>query len=699
MSIPNDAACMAKKDELDAFLTSAFQGNKTSAAYLVAPVESGQSTYLLGHVASMARHHDAGPVVYVAEHHAEATDLFARYRNADNPPWRPDNVEALLKHDEEFDDDKTKFSTGQLVFCAYDTIPWGAMPKRCVVVAAVAVCCTTAAEMFFAKLLGLCSNSANKCMVLCHAARLSTRTTDGLRRNLPPGTTISVIDVPDTREPLVPEEIAPADFVKAAQQALRECETAAVALAGRADPLEGELLPPGPCGSYEVDFPQLLQDSGTVTLGEFRKDGARMRVEPGLGFVASCPSLGLLVSRRQRTMEMYNGSTSLLVEQTRELAPHERRIRYLVRGPELLRHQTGKRWSGDVDPQGPAYHRDLLETLLRLAEHWDGLHVKRWPMRPVPDPNMAAEGFRRLGMMDCTRQPKEGVIEVTDRGAATLQALDAIRDSYSREAPRFETCCLLAVARELTSLPAKRVVVLMALLVGVPPVVQVRDGGALAKFRDAYTTGAGWDHFYRGWLWMALGFWLWECGRILPGGLSDDKGWTELHGVVVLFQTARWVKDMFGDLAEGFDDDEDDDGNPHPLAGLCCDDLVAGTALTKPELREVEWALMQALHTQCVMVENQPPPNAPPGIDLLTMRRATIDRPLETVLQDTQADRDDEPGGFSALYREVQLPKNHGEPLAVSQLTYIPRELCLLFGRESNQEFPWCCETVYPLTH
>ncbi|KAK8127152.1 uncharacterized protein PG998_002911 [Apiospora kogelbergensis] len=680
-----------QKDELDAFLNTAFQGNKTSAAYLVAPVESGQSTHLAGHVAAMADHHNAGPVFYIAEHHAESVAQFSRYQHFAGPD---DVVESMFRHSDHMTEDDGQFSTGELVFCAYDTVSWPAVPRRCVFVVEVSLYCTTQAELFFSKLFGRCADPRNAHAVLFHAARLSKRTVAGMERSLPPGIDITVIEVPDTHARLTPETVAPDRFVEEARKAVAEAEGAVVALVD--EDAGVELLPQDEAD--EVDSASQLRDYKRIeaTMAKFGRDDARLRVGPELGFVSSCPHLGLLVSRRQRTMAAFDKTTSMLVEQTRVMGFHElvqeqawirravgdgnpRDVRHLVLDIDNMSHrERDARWAGGVDPTGPAYNGDLLETLLRLTSLRQDRPVERWPCRPAPDPDMMAEAARRLSMMDCICAPQPGLLQLTARGEATLKAFATLRQADRENKPRFETACLVALAGELTSPNARRVVLLMALITEFQDVLDVKQNDRIDQFASEYTFGVGLRHYARGWLWLALGFVLFQAGQLGDDGvLPADAPPSTRHGVKIVPAMANDILWALQDLAKRINEE-------------------AG-GLDEAGLREVDWALLRALHVQCAFVEKDPPAGVEGVTELLTMRQASVNRKAEAVFgswKDTRGAETD----FAALYGLVDVPKSQKAPLPLSRLTYIPRDVCLEFGTDNGNSFPWCCETIYPLT-
>ncbi|KAK8096294.1 hypothetical protein PG999_014316 [Apiospora kogelbergensis] len=707
MSIDNDAACMAKKMSW----TRSSTGEKTSAAYLVAPVESGQPTHLAGHVADMADRHNAGPVFYIAERHAESVYQFARYLDFDSAP---DDVVSLLKHSDHMADEG-EFSTGELVFCAYDTISWQAVPRRCVFVVEVSLYCTTQAELFFSKLLGRCADPRNRHAVLCHAARLSTRTVMGFKRSVPPGSSIPVIEVPDTRAKLTPETVNPARFVEEARKAIDDAEGAVVALVDHA--LGKELLPPG---AEELDFLPELREYEHIgdMMPKFRRGDARLRVGPELGFVSPCPHLRLLVSRRERTMATFDKTTSMLVDETRGMGVHElvqeqawiRRavvgridgspetIRYLVADIDSPAHSEAS-WGDDVDPQGPAYNCDLLETLLRLTELRQDLPFKMWPCRPAPDHETLAEGFRQLSMMGCIQEREGGVIRLTMRGQATLEAFATFRNS-TVISPNFETVCLVATAKELSSLRVRRVVILMALINVFPGMLIIEDNGTLLQFREEYTWGVGYEHFARGWLWLALGFILWQFGRPNQHGLPIDVLTpVKFHGVSVLLNSANCILSVFHELSQGFDKEAEESGEDNPLVGLFhadnVDRLTKATELDEAEVHEAEWALFEVLNTRCVLVERNTPDGIPTAIEQLNARRANVGARYEAVFGTNLESRDEAPR-FTAIYSFVKVPKIQNEPFLVSELTYIPRDICCNLNQESAQLLPWSSETLYP---
>lgn len=663
----------------------------------------------------MADSHDAGPVFYIVEHHAESVSQFARYQHFAGPD---DVVESLLKHSDHMTEEDGEFSTGELVFCAYDTVSWPVVPRRCVFVVEVSLYCTTQAELFFSKLFGRCADPRNAHAVLCHAARLSKRTVTGIERSLPPGINITVIEVPDTRARLTPETVVPARFMEEARKAVDEAEGAVVALVDWAAGLE--LLPQD--DADEVGSASELREQKQIdaTMAKFRRDDARLRVGPELGFVSPCPHLRLLVSRRQRTMTAFDKTTSMLVEQTRVMGFHElvqeqawirramgdgdpRDVRHLVLDIDRMSNrERGARWAGGVDPLGPAYNGDLLETLLRLTWLRQDRPVERWPCRPAPDPDMMAEAARRLSMMGCICAPQQGLLQLTARGEATLTAFATLRQADQEIKPRFETACLFALARELTSLNARRVVVLMSLITEFQDVLDVEHNDLLDRFASKYTSGVGLENYARGWLWLALGFVLWQAGQLgHEGVLPDDAPPLKRCGILVAPSMANDIVRAFKELAKCVNKEAEESGEDSPLVGLfsdpLLDDLVAGTQLDEAGLREVDWALLRALHVQCAFVEKDPPAGVEGVTELLTMRQASVDRKTEAVFGSWQDMRGAE-SDFAAIYGLVDVPKSQKAPLPLSRLTYIPRDVCLEFGTDNGNSFPWCCETIYPLT-
>lgn len=732
-----NSAYLLREAELTTFLNGALASDKTAAAYLAAH-EEGQSDWMLGHVTDMATSSDAGPVVYVTPHAGEAQFAYERLARV----GYTGNQDVKLRLVEEEDDDyemggNGSYKTGHLVFCAYDTMPWDDLPARYVVIVDVELYCTTAGEMFFARLLEKCSNDDDSkdsddddsnsnsnssdgsvLTVLCVAPRVSTRTTHALERAIPEG--VTVIEVPDNRPPLQPEVVVEQEqFDDAVKQAVADHASAraehqqhpGVALVlTNLDRLEDHL------SRNQVPILQHARQLRTPV-----PDPTVLLVRQELGFAGVCPQLRLVFSGQHRRAWVYHAGTSHLRQENRPLTfwgvrKEEEWIRKTQRRPALIRYVVGggRRTAqgqlrgsfdrGDVDPAGPAWQGDLLATLLQMADRWPQRPMAEWPIRAPPDPHMAAEGLRRLAMMGALVQPQPDSVQTTGRGErmlflyAHLPGVDFFRDQYLQ----VDVCCLLAVAGSLASVPARRVLVLMALFVQLlrqsGPLLRVADVRGQRLFRRDYTRGVGQQRCGDGWLWMVLGYFLYQHGVAGVQAQTAEEHTVPNEGVWCWLEGAARVLRAYRELAKHLGRVAAAAGTTDPLAAaLDCDDLLDGTQLTEPEVAEVQRGLLEALHVQCVMVRARAMLGRSPAVDLLTWRGADFDPEQENLhlgaLQQAHAAH----AGFMALYLELDVPDKAVDPLRVQFLTHIPRDICLQLGRDNEQEFPWCCETIYPL--
>ncbi|KAK8041628.1 hypothetical protein PG993_006151 [Apiospora rasikravindrae] len=696
-----NSAYLHKKEELDKFFEDAFAGNKPSAAYLAAH-ETGQSTWMLGYVADLATSSNAGPVVYVSQHQGEAELEYQRRASIGGENnYGDERIEFLLGSK-----NAEPYSTGQVVFCDYTNVPWGSLVGRYVMIVDVELYCTTAGELFFCSLLEECRDSVRRGnkddtnssssssdgsvpTVLCVAARVSKRTTDALGRWIPDG--VTVIEVPDNRKPLEPEIIPDNEYEQTVLGILgghrhRQDPGLAVLLSN-----EGlfEEAATSKCPGMMLHTGSLLGKT-LLDLGIQNSGVAVFRQE--LGFVAECPQLSLLISRQQRKMWTYHTGTSILRLEQRSLGfwgirKEEDWIRKTQQGPDKTRYLVGGRREqdgklkdsagpDDVDPLGPAYEGDLLITLLQLTDKWAGLHMSEWPVRPIPDLEMAAEGLRRLSMMGCIYQPEVGSVGLTQQGVGVLEFNERLTARSHFPVPR-----------------VRRVLVLMALFVELlenqdSPLVWIQDpglGGA-EQFRDNFTLGTGQRLFHHGWLWMALGYFVWQYKTLGVAAETPAKEISHHFGIHANVPVATNVLEGYRSLA-----------SVDYLADLDCPDLRDGTDLTDPEVVEVQSAFIDALHNKCVMVRNCPAAERTHAVDILSWRDVSINFDHETMqaMQLRQDNKDH--GGFVALYHKVEVPDKPADPLHVQYLTHVPRDLCLRLGHKNEQEFPWCCQTIYPL--
>ncbi|KAK8124252.1 uncharacterized protein PG998_000011 [Apiospora kogelbergensis] len=642
------SAWIAKQDVIDGFLHRAHSA------------EPPKSTSLLVHVARMTLKADAGPIFYVLPYYQEASSLF--FHLARDFTW-PEDFGLLMGLWEDSVQDEESIPRNGLLLCTYASFPWHLMPAKCVVLADVELYCSYDGELFFSQLLHRLGRQDHAVTALCLDTRISIRTITAFRR-WAPGCHMTLIEVPDTN-PDIPTELIPhgefADVVgKEMQQHIQEggfvIAHVGIDMVPDPDVFVNTQAEMGKHGLFS-DILQRGADGESLALG----------VNPGLGVVGVCPRLTLSVAQAQYTALHYDSSTSLLVPTTIDLAYDAIKqqeawilktrdpgsVRRLVQGPfDERSHPTS-----NPDPKGPAWNQDLLRLLLSLVVKYEGVPICDWPIRRVPDPRMAAEALRRLGMMGCIekRGSSDGY-HVTRRGRVTLVVFGKLEKAAPICTPTFEGSYLFALSLETKN-----------------PRLVHRE--ALDQVRGELTKGVGQTYFDRGWLWMAVGFHLYMWDQLFFPPDLEAPMW-EQHGMICSTLGAVLVHQAWEALAETFEH-------------LKCEDLIAETSLTEPEVGDVEWALARAYQAQCVMIPLIQPVNAeiPWGVDLLTSRGAIFNH-TENLDSGRWVEANRRFGSIVAIYQKVFLPDSRGGPLKIEFVTYIGREHCLRLGSERGQDFP-----------
>ncbi|KAK8057972.1 hypothetical protein PG996_011909 [Apiospora saccharicola] len=356
-----------------------------------------------------------------------------------------------------------------------------------------------------------------------------------------------------------------------------------------------------------------------------------------------------------------------------------------------------------------------------MTKLYEGQHMQEWAKRPIPDVHMAAEGMRRLSMMGLIQQVEvpanegdneseeefdeeylDGCMILTRRGRNTLAACDLLRDLlpqlFMHEEPSIEACALFAAAQELPTANARRVAVIMALLSrdANKPVVGIvnRDSSDFRDFKGQHTVGVGHKYMHFGWQWMALGYFLWVYQQENEDDLPDKKEMPDM----LLHNEEMWrLRALYDEIAQYYDEISEPAGPEHPFECLkpARGNLVAATMLEEDEVRDVEGALLAALHVRYVLIDTDPPADAPPAVDLLTARAAKVRFQGESLDHAFLRPKNQKHKAYTAIYRTLYLPKEgRTHPLMVSGLTYISRDVYLEFGRRNRQEFPDCYETI-----
>ncbi|KAK8081231.1 hypothetical protein PG996_000012 [Apiospora saccharicola] len=223
------------------------------------------------------------------------------------------------------------------------------------------------------------------------------------------------------------------------------------------------------------------------------------------------------------------------------------------------------------------------------------------------------------------------------------------------------------------------------------PMLRVNETGRHKQFRDQRTRGVGQERYQDGWLWMSLGYFLYQHGT--PGPEPDttsSSGLTQHEGVLVWVRGAGYVREGYRELTKTI---KETLGPADPLADtvLRCDNLLEGTRLTDPEVAEVQRVLLEALHVKCVMFRSR----AVQGRTPADLARGRL-RPQMGGHACRLA-----PAGQPGLRRlHGHLPRGHrarqGHRAPAGAIPHPhPRDICLALGHQNGQQFPWCCESIY----
>ena len=696
------SAWSIKQDEVDKFLNDAFSANprESTGAYIVAPHASGKSTSLLVHVVVTAVKAGAGPIFYALPYYPEANALLHHLEDIKWP--RRCGVKTILW--DNVDQEVKAFPKEALVLATYAKFPWNKVPKKCVIMADVEIFCTFDGELFFSRLFHRLGQKDHAVTALCLDTRLSSRTIAGFHKRVP-DCNMTVIEVPDNN-PDIPTTVLDRDrFPDFVRYGIR----AHVMNGGFAIAHVGEDLAPAP-GNF-IDSPANMGKDGKFShILQESADGEQMAISinPGLGAAGVVRQLTLSVGQSMYTAKHYDPGTSRLAPETvplpaiaiKQQEAWVRKAEDVSRVRRVVEASKRRFPPALLDPRGPAWNQDLMRLLMALVVEYEGVHISEWPIRRPPDVSMAGEAMRRLAMMGCVEQRgghNGGIFHATPRGRTTLAVISELEQADDNSAATFEASYLFALSLESQSPQVGRVIALMALITNLPfPGIQIVAEDALDQVRADLTLGVGKEYFGRGWLWMSVGFVLhmWRHKFLAPQmtekpeGQQPDIQWVQ-HSAICNAGSAMAVFRAWKDL-----------GKPFNLAG--CNDLVAGTQLTEPEVDEVDWALLRAFQTQSAMIMPEHPGGrsrkVPMAADLLTDRGANFP-PRENLDVARWRSENQKYGSFVTIFKEESPPDTRGEPLEIRKLTYIGRKHCIRLARENDQAFPWCLQTTFPIQY
>ncbi|KAK8081230.1 hypothetical protein PG996_000011 [Apiospora saccharicola] len=219
------AAYLDKEVELSNFLKDAFAGDKTAAAYLAAH-ETGQTTWMLGHVTDLATSSNAGPVVYVTPKTTNwtTTRLTRRATSCSAPTTTCPGTTCRLAM---LSSSTSSCIARRPASCSLPTCWTRAARTRVEAMTTRARKAKTMTAMMAAKAARAAKTGSKDdedegpvLTVLCVAARVSSRTTDALERYVEGG--VTVIQVPDNRKPLEPEVVPEDQFNETVKTLIKE---------------------------------------------------------------------------------------------------------------------------------------------------------------------------------------------------------------------------------------------------------------------------------------------------------------------------------------------------------------------------------------------------------------------------------------------------------------------------------------------